>query len=45
MFIPSGMELFFDRFTSSSDEPAHEKFRSIGGEVGMDVIGPPLGDS
>ena len=45
MFTPSGMELFFDRFAEPSDEPGHEKFRSIGGEVGMDVLGPPLGDS
>src|SRR5215210_7050132 len=45
MFTPSGMELFFDRFAAPSGEPGPQKFQSIGGEVGMDVIGPPLGDS
>ncbi len=43
MFTPAGMEAFFDRFAAlpgGSDIP--QAFRSIGGPVGMDVVGPPL---
>jgi quercetin dioxygenase-like cupin family protein len=46
MFTPAGMESFFDRFASlpqSADVP--DAFRSIGAEVGMEVIGPPLATS
>jgi quercetin dioxygenase-like cupin family protein len=46
MFTPAGMESFFDRFASlpqSADVP--DAFRSIGAEVGMEVIGPPLAKS
>jgi quercetin dioxygenase-like cupin family protein len=46
MFTPAGMESFFDRFASlpeSADVP--DAFRSIGREVGMDVIGPSLANS
>lgn len=43
IFTPSGMERFFDRFAAlpeaSDPRPA---FSSIGREVGMEVIGPPL---
>jgi len=44
LFTPSGMERFFDRFAQL---PAFdtEAFRTIGKEVGMDVIGPPLAES
>lgn len=42
-FTPSGMEHFFDRFAAlepGSDIPA--AFRTLGAEVGMTVVGPPL---
>ncbi len=41
LFTPSGMEAFFDRFAALS-APDPGAFRAIGGEVGMDVVGPPL---
>lgn len=43
IFTPAGMERFFDRLAAldeGSDLP--EAFRSIGLDVGMDVVGPPL---
>ncbi len=43
VFTPSGMERFFDRFAHldpSADAAA--AFASIGREVGMEVLGPPL---
>jgi quercetin dioxygenase-like cupin family protein len=43
LFTPSGMERFFDRFAAlpaGAVDPG--QFRSIGAEVGMDVIGPPM---
>lgn len=43
LFTPSGMERFFDRFASLPDGAnAAEAFSNIGGEMGMEVIGPPL---
>jgi quercetin dioxygenase-like cupin family protein len=43
MFTPSGMERFFDRFATLPAGPVDpEAFRSIGAQVGMDVVGPPL---
>jgi mannose-6-phosphate isomerase-like protein (cupin superfamily) len=43
MFTPSGMERFFDRFATLPVGPVDpEAFRSIGAEVGMDVVGPPM---
>jgi quercetin dioxygenase-like cupin family protein len=42
-FTPSGMERFFDGFATlpdGSDIPA--AFARVGGEVGMEVLGPPL---
>jgi quercetin dioxygenase-like cupin family protein len=43
MFTPSGMERFFDRFATLPAGPVDpEAFRSIGAEVGMDVVGPPM---
>jgi quercetin dioxygenase-like cupin family protein len=45
LFTPSGMERFFDRFVAQSadgDGGAAAAFRTIGREVGMDVLGPPL---
>lgn len=41
LFTPSGMERFFDRF---AELPAFDPraFARIGGEVGMEVVGPPL---
>jgi quercetin dioxygenase-like cupin family protein len=41
LFTPSGMERFFDRFAQL---PAFDPsaFGTIGGEVGMEVLGPPL---
>ena len=46
LFTPAGMEGFFDRFASlphGSVDP--DVFRSIGLEVGMEVVGPPLAAS
>jgi quercetin dioxygenase-like cupin family protein len=46
VFTPSGMEQFFERFSEHADrDSAPEAFRRIGAEVGMDVVGPPLGQS
>lgn len=43
MFTPSGMERFFDRFATLPAGPVDpDAFRSIGAEVGMDVMGPPM---
>jgi quercetin dioxygenase-like cupin family protein len=43
LFTPSGMERFFDRFAELPAGPVDPAaFRSIGAEVGMDVIGPPM---
>ena len=44
MFTPAGMERFFDGFAALS-EPDPEAFGSIGGPLGMRVIGPPLAQS
>lgn len=44
LFTPSGMERFFDRFAElppGAVDPS--AFRTIGAEVDMEVIGPPLG--
>ncbi len=42
-FTPAGMERFFDEFASLPDGPLDpDAFRSIGREVGMEVVGPPL---
>ena len=46
IFTPSGMERFFDRFATLPEEAdPREAFRSIGADVGMDVVGPPLAQS
>ena len=43
MFTPSGMERFFDRFATLPAGPVDpDAFRSIGADVGMDVVGPPM---
>ena len=43
MFTPAGMERFFDRFAAlGAGPPDPGAFKSIGGEVGMEVLGPPL---
>jgi len=43
MFTPSGMERFFDRFATLPAGPVDPgAFRSIGAQVGMDVVGPPM---
>ena len=43
IFTPSGMERFFDQFGALPPGTASpESFRTIGEQVGMDVIGPPL---
>jgi len=45
MFTPACMERFFERFAvKARGMTAGEAFRSIGREVGMTVIGPPLPD-
>jgi quercetin dioxygenase-like cupin family protein len=46
IFTPAGMERFFERFTELSDGTSvPDAFRTIGSEVGMDVLGPPLAQS
>ena len=42
LFTPAGMERFFDRFAAL---PAFDPsaFQTLGRDVGMDVVGPPLG--
>jgi quercetin dioxygenase-like cupin family protein len=43
---PAGLETFFERFAELPDDlSAAEAFRTLGSEVGMDVVGPPLADS
>jgi quercetin dioxygenase-like cupin family protein len=43
LFTPAGMERFFDRFASLPAGPVDpDAFRTLGSEVGMDVVGPPL---
>jgi quercetin dioxygenase-like cupin family protein len=45
MFTPASMERFFERFAVDVHRiTPDEAFRSIGREVGMKVIGPPLPD-
>jgi quercetin dioxygenase-like cupin family protein len=42
-FTPSGMERFFDGFAAvPADQVSPEAFQTVGAEVGMDVVGPPL---
>jgi quercetin dioxygenase-like cupin family protein len=43
-FSPSGMERFFDSF-ARLDAPGADAFATLGGEVGMAVVGPPLAQS
>ena len=44
LFTPSGMERFFDRFAAlPPGPPGPGTFSALGGEVGMEVVGPPLG--
>ena len=40
-FTPSGMERFFDGF-AALENPGPGAFETVGAEVGMDVVGPPL---
>jgi quercetin dioxygenase-like cupin family protein len=43
LFTPAGMERFFDEFASlPASAVGPDAFRSIGAEVGMDILGPPL---
>jgi quercetin dioxygenase-like cupin family protein len=43
-FTPAGMEGFFERFAAlPGDADVPRAFRSIGREVGMEVLGGPLG--
>lgn len=42
LFTPAGMEGFFDRFAELA-EPEPSAFARLGSEVGMEVLGPPLG--
>jgi quercetin dioxygenase-like cupin family protein len=43
-FTPSGMERFFDGFAAlEASGPA--AFETVGAEVGVDVVGPPLAQS
>ena len=46
LFTPAGMERFFDRLAEVPvGASVPEAFRTFGGEVGMDVVGPPLAQS
>jgi quercetin dioxygenase-like cupin family protein len=46
LFTPAGMERFFDRFAAlPATAVASDAFRSIGAQLGMEVLGPPLRDS
>jgi hypothetical protein len=39
------METFFERFAAHAGTPAApEAFRTLAGDVGMTVVGPPLDD-
>jgi quercetin dioxygenase-like cupin family protein len=43
VFSPAGMERFFERMAEHAADPAVlDAFRRIGGESGMDVVGPPI---
>jgi hypothetical protein len=43
---PPGLEQFFYRFAEIADDaPRLDAFRTIGSETGMEVVGPPLGES
>jgi quercetin dioxygenase-like cupin family protein len=44
IFTPAGMETFFEQFAAhAAAVTAPEAFRTLGGEAGMSVLGPPLG--
>lgn len=43
-FTPSGMERFFERFAALK-APDPGSFATVGAEVGMAVVGPPLAQS
>jgi quercetin dioxygenase-like cupin family protein len=42
---PAGFERFFEVFAQAGDLPRADAFRTLGLEVGMEVIGPPLAES
>jgi len=43
LFSPAGMEAFFDRFSELPSGPVDPGvFASLGRDVGMEVLGPPL---
>jgi quercetin dioxygenase-like cupin family protein len=44
LFTPGGMEPFFDRFAALPEADA-EAFARIDADVGMEMLGPPLGRS
>jgi quercetin dioxygenase-like cupin family protein len=43
-FTPSGMERFFEGF-AALEAPGPDAFETVGAEVGMEVVGPPLAQS
>ena len=43
-FTPSGMERFFDGF-AALETPGPAAFETVGAEVGLEVVGPPLAQS
>ena len=43
-FTPSGMERFFDGF-AALETPGPTAFETVGAEVGIEVVGPPLAQS
>jgi hypothetical protein len=45
IMTPAGLEPFFDRFAEVADDVGTAAaFRTLGREVGMDVVGPPLAE-
>ena len=44
---PAGLETFFERFAELPEGAfsPEEAFRTLGSEVGMDLVGPPLAES
>jgi quercetin dioxygenase-like cupin family protein len=45
VFSPAGMETFFERFAEhAGTAAAQDAFRTLGGDAGMTVVGPPLAD-
>lgn len=44
MFTPAGIERFFDPF-AALPKPDPDAFATVGRQLGMEVVGPPLAQS